>query len=156
MEQAQKNGKPTMYMHPAHVYTDADWDVLKDIWSKEVIRGKNTLYWEDVNIGDEPPMTAESPVTDYDARRYTGTHHTVGAIAGDTVRDFVMGKRVERRFQKREDGVIYLPESSRTHFLNFVGRNFCRRLVTNWMGDDGMNPQDGLADGQRLPPGEAV
>ena len=62
----------------------------------------------------------------------------LAAIAGDTVRDFVMGKRVERHFQKREDGVIYLPESPRTHFLNFVGRNFCRRLATNWMGDDGM------------------
>ena len=136
MEQFRMQG--ARYERPAHVYTDADWDVLKDIWSREVIRGKDTLYWEDVNVGDEPPMTAESPVTDYDARRYTGTHHTVGAIAGDTVRDFVMGKRVERRFRKREDGVIYLPESPRTHFLNFVGRNFCRRLVTNWMGDDGM------------------
>ena len=138
MEQAVKDGKPARYLRPAHRYTDADWNVLRDIWSKEVIRGKDTLYWEDVHIGDEPPMTAESPVTDYDARRYTGMHHAVGAVAGDTVRDFVMGKRVERRFQKREDGVIWLPESERTHFLNFVGRNFCRRLVTNWMGDDGM------------------
>ncbi len=137
MEQARQNGQAARYVRPAHVYTDEDWDKMKDIWSKEVVRGKDTLYWEDVSIGDEPPMTCESPVTDYDARRYTGTHHTVGAIAGDTVRDFVMGKRVERRFRKREDGVIYLPESERTHFLNFVGRDFCRRLVTNWMGDDG-------------------
>ena len=137
MQQAQAGGPPARYIRPAHKYTDADWELMKKIWSEEVIRGKNTLYWEDVNVGDEPPMTCESPVTDYDARRYTGMHHTVGAIAGDTVRDYVMGKRVERRFMKREDGVIGLPESERTHFLNFVGRNFCRRLVTNWMGDDG-------------------
>ena len=140
-EQMMKAGPEAMakmnYAHPAHKYTDEDWEFMKSIWAKEYIRGADTLYWEDVNVGDEPAWTCEAPVTDYDARRYTGTHHTVGAIAGDTVRDMVMGKRVERRFVKGEDGVYRLPESDRTHFLNFVGRNFCRRLVTNWMGDDG-------------------
>lgn len=125
------------YIRPAHKYTDADWDVIKDIWSKEKIRGADTLYWEDVNVGDEPLCTAENPITDYDARRFSGMHHTVGAVGGDTVREYVMGKRVERHFYKREDGVIALADTERTHFLNFVGRNFIMRTITNWCGDDG-------------------
>ena len=137
MAQAQAKGPQARYVRPAHKYTDADWELLKKIWSEEKIRGKETLYWEDVNIGDEPAWTAENPITDYDARRYTGFHHTVGAIGGETVREFVEGKRTERHFYKRDDGVITVAEGERTHFLNFVGRNFCLRTITNWCGDDG-------------------
>ena len=34
--------------------TPADYDIFKEIWKNEKIRGKDTLYWEDVSIGDEP------------------------------------------------------------------------------------------------------
>jgi hypothetical protein len=125
------------YTRPAHKYTDADWEILKNIWKNEKIRGAETLYWEDVKVGDEPPMTAENPVTDYDARRYTGFHHTVGAVGGDSARDYLMTGNSERRFYKRDDGVYGVSSSDRTHFLNFVGRNFCLRTITNWCGDDG-------------------
>jgi hypothetical protein len=137
MQQRSGGGPQEQYTRPAHVYTDADWDFLKDIWAKEKVRGAETLYWEDVKVGDEPQWTAENPVTDYDARRYTGFHHTVGAIAGDSARDFIMNGNSERRFYKRDDGVYDVAGSDRTHFLNFVGRNFCLRTITNWCGDDG-------------------
>lgn len=135
--QANMGSRTERYVRPSHVYTDADWEILKGIWANEKIRGKETLYWEDVNVGDEPLPTAENPITEYDAGRYTGMHHTVGTISGDTVKDYVMGKRVERRFYKREDGVIDVQKDNRTHFLNFIGRNFCLRTITNWCGDDG-------------------
>lgn len=47
-----------------HCYTDADWEKIKEIWSKEYNRGSEVLYWEDVNIGDEPAWTLDGPVDD--------------------------------------------------------------------------------------------
>ncbi len=47
-----------------HVYTDADWKYIKDLWSREEIRGARTLYWEDVKVGDEPTWTVDGPFLD--------------------------------------------------------------------------------------------
>lgn len=47
-----------------HVYTDEDWDFIKDIWSKENMRGETPLYYEDVNIGDTPNWTIDGPIDD--------------------------------------------------------------------------------------------
>ena len=46
---------------PVHQYTDADYEKMMDIWKNEYVRGKDTLYWEDVNIGDEPAPICEGP-----------------------------------------------------------------------------------------------
>ena len=46
---------------PVRQYTDADYEKMMDLWRKEYVRGKDTLYWEDVNIGDEPTPTCEGP-----------------------------------------------------------------------------------------------
>lgn len=48
----------------SHYYTDEDWDAIRDIWSKEYRRGGDVLYWEDVNIGDEPAWTLDGPIDD--------------------------------------------------------------------------------------------
>lgn len=45
-----------------YYYTDEDWEDIKDIWSKEKIQGDTPLYWEDVNIGDQPAWTLEGPL----------------------------------------------------------------------------------------------
>ncbi len=47
-----------------HYYTDEDWDRIRDIWANEYIRGADTLYWEDVRIGDEPALTCDGPIDD--------------------------------------------------------------------------------------------
>jgi len=47
---------------PAHYYTDQDWDYIKKIWANEKRQGATPLYWEDVNIGDEPTWTLEGPM----------------------------------------------------------------------------------------------
>lgn len=59
-----------------HVYTDADWDYMKDLWGKEYIRGAKTLYWEDVNIGDEPAWTCDGPFTG-ENRGHSSEHYIV-------------------------------------------------------------------------------
>lgn len=47
-----------------HYYTDADWDFIRGVWAKEYMRGAETLYWEDVKLGDEPAWTIDGPIDD--------------------------------------------------------------------------------------------
>ncbi len=53
---------PDWMERPAHYYTDADWDFIKGVWAKEQPRGEEPLYWEDVNVGDQPNWTADGPI----------------------------------------------------------------------------------------------
>lgn len=46
---------------PVHQYTDEDYARMIEIWKNEYVRGKDTLYWEDVQIGDEPAPICEGP-----------------------------------------------------------------------------------------------
>ena len=59
---AQMWEAPDWTRRPAHYYTDDDWEFIKDLWSKEKRQGNQPLYWEDVNIGDEPTWTVDGPV----------------------------------------------------------------------------------------------
>jgi hypothetical protein len=73
-------------VRPAHVYTDEDWETIKGIWSKEYVRGADTLYWEDVSIGDEPAWTCDGPVTS------SGQSGGMGMMMSNvSVRDVLMG-----------------------------------------------------------------
>ncbi len=49
--------------HIIHHYTDTDWDTIRDYWSLERRRGTEPLYWEDVQVGDRPPVTIDGPFT---------------------------------------------------------------------------------------------
>lgn len=53
---------PEWLSRPAHYYTDEDWEMIKSIWAKEKRQGATPLYWEDVNIGDEPAWTLDGPI----------------------------------------------------------------------------------------------
>ena len=123
------------YMHPAHIYSDADYDYLKSIWEKETIRGAEPRYWDDVNVGDRTPVTAEPPFTQMDMIRMYGQE----LIGCESVRGQVLSGRI--RGQKNEYGVYeniishYKP--GRSPFYNYSGRDFCVRNVTNWAGDLG-------------------
>jgi hypothetical protein len=55
---------PDWIRRPAHYYTDADWDFIIGVWSRERRQGAEPLYWEDVKIGDEPAWTADGPLDD--------------------------------------------------------------------------------------------
>ena len=123
------------YLHPAHMYTDTDYDYLKGIWEQETIRGAEPLYWDDVNVGDYTPVTAEPPFTQMDMIRMYGQE----LIGCEGVRGQVLSGRI--RGQKNEYGVYeniishYKP--GRSPFYNYSGRDFCVRNVTNWAGDQG-------------------
>ena len=53
---------PDWNRRPAHYYTDEDYEYIKSIWRAEKLRGNKPLYWDDVSIGERPPITAEGPI----------------------------------------------------------------------------------------------
>ena len=53
---------PDWMSRPAHYYTDEDWKLIRNIWSKEKRQGAVPLYWEDVEVGDEPAWTLDGPI----------------------------------------------------------------------------------------------
>lgn len=158
---------------PYHVYTDADWDTIKSYWDQEYVRGKQTLYWEDVKIGDEPAPTLDGPVI------------SAAAAAGlvDDCGPMIQAIRTQycdpelRKHMKRNAHGIYIPvvpepepaqqpevptddsnpppmpvqgkksaeklSDGRFVFMNTLARRFAQRMITNWMGDDGFLYREG-------------
>lgn len=50
------------HQRPHYIYTDADWDFIREVWKNEVSRGPEKLYWDDVNVGDFPCKSIGGPV----------------------------------------------------------------------------------------------
>jgi acyl dehydratase len=165
-----------------HLYTDADWDYIKGIWSKEYIRGADTLYWEDVDIGDEPAWTCDGPFL----RQGRSNEYMA-------VRDILMNRpeEVQGKLYKDSWGVYRMKEGSPDDYMfeappsttamilspelmanlpemvtdpnarigvqNLIPRKYGVKVVTNWMGDDGWLHKlawfvGGPAEGVELPP----
>lgn len=135
-------GGPGMgYTHPQHIYTDEDYETMKTYWKNEKIRGSETLYWEDVNIGDEPIPTCEPP-------QYGGTIVRNMAF-WDLLRFNDGGLREELlrgggRSVRNEQGLYELPMTSRhlglgemASLYNYHGKLLATRCLTNWCGDKG-------------------
>ena len=53
---------PDWLSRPAHVYTDEDYEYIKSIWANECNQSEVPLYWEDVNVGDQPAPSAYGPI----------------------------------------------------------------------------------------------
>jgi acyl dehydratase len=43
---------PDWWSRPRYQYTDKDWDNIIAMWKKEKVRGADTLYWDEVKVGD--------------------------------------------------------------------------------------------------------
>lgn len=144
-------------VRPRHVYTDEDWEQIKSVWENEEIRGADARYWEDVNIGDEPRWTCEAPVLGM------GPPPMLNVSRTTSLRDVMMDTEFEidsdswrrpkytepykdeyGRYRVDEIRSTFNPRqlktddpNARNPFMNTSGRNFCTRLVTNWIGDEG-------------------
>lgn len=55
--------EPEFQNHAIHHYSDQDYDYIRSLWAQESRQGSQPLYWEDVNVGDEPPVTVDGPYT---------------------------------------------------------------------------------------------
>lgn len=129
------------YFPKAHYTTDEEWEYIKELWGKEVIRGKDTLYWEDVNVGDEPPVTCSGPITHMDI---IGKY---GGAAGHmpSVRDQLM-RGAANLFRDqygqylgtiaRHYGGMNIPGARAILYNNHAAQEITR-MVTNYVSDAG-------------------
>lgn len=125
------------YFPPAHYTTDEDWEYIKQLWDKEYLRGQNTLYWEDVQIGDEPTWTCSGPVSYMDMAEWYG---------GSTMPKRKMVKNARTLFRDRYGNYLFdyamhyggrnIP-GSRAVFYNDTGCKHIIRMLTNYIGDGG-------------------
>lgn len=124
------------YVHPRPTYSDEDWEYMKKYMLGEELR-KEPLYWEDVNIGDEPTPICEGPIMQCDMIRMTGWQ-----IVTSNLRDqFESGKG---HFGKDRNTGYYNNMSAShvykeySNFFNFTSRDLGVRLITNWCGPTGL------------------
>ena len=133
-----------------HVYSESDWAFINDVIDHEVLRGGETRYWEDVQVGEELPATTIGPSTVLDMAAYYATHEEIPVRPTRFFRE-----------QERRDNTGHLMVDPRTnvshfaaswHFISDIARLLGNprafhfgdsartqmvRLATNWMGDDG-------------------
>lgn len=127
------------YLAPGHYTTEEEWKYIESLWEKETRRGSQTLYWEDVNVGDEPAWCCDGPVSALDMAKVMD----IGCPT--TTQMMKKGRKMPMR-----DPVYNMPfgggdwhysnlniPGGRAIFYNFHARNYILRMITNWMGDDG-------------------
>lgn len=125
---------------PVHITTEVEWERIRTLWKNERIRGAEPLFWEDVNVGDEPIPTCSGPVSDMDMFRLHGDMirsmpDARGFLeAGEELMTDAYGQKLH--FMARHYSWCRV-SGARAVFYNFTARNFIMRMVTNWMGDDG-------------------
>lgn len=144
---------PWQALHPAHYYTDADWDKIKDLWRQEYRRGEEILYWEDVTVGDEPAWTVDGPV---DHGPAPDDYYGMGANTGRCSyrKELMDPEQAKLLIRNERDGIYRAPgdtgygvspwgkpfdpaEDNRDTFINFLGRDLVCRCINNYMGDHG-------------------
>lgn len=156
---------PKWWSREDHYYSDEDWELIKDIWRKEVHRGEEPLYWEDVQIGDMPAWTLEGPI-DETVDSIPGNGLGIGGtrtlkkeiLDPETLKTMVRNPkdgiyRLKSRMDSfpmppewaiyvRPDAVFGIPNEDplsepphRFHFINFLGRDMVFRHIHNWFGD---------------------
>ena len=134
---------PTWWDRPKHVYTDADWETIQNIWAGEVRRGMEPLYWEDVSVGDRPNPLAEGPVTPLDTVKYHGLDYIGGPSLKKKLGAPGMGRGLVR---DESDGMYYglhgvghveelRVEGHRPAFYNHMPVYHVIRMLQNWAGD---------------------
>lgn len=127
------------YFPPAHYTTDEEWDFIRELWSKEEIRGENTLYWEDVQVGWEAPKTCTSPITYMDMCQWYGAR----ALSREVLSNPDSLKTMYRDHNGNffNDTCIHL--GNRNHpkgrmvWYNDTGANCIYRTITNFIGNKG-------------------
>ncbi len=131
------------------IYTKDEIAEVYDLYSKEEVRGANTLYWEDVDVGTKLPIMVKGPMT------VTGFIAYVQGWGGLYVRANKLAYKMVSQHPglgiPNSFGVPDCPE--RVHwdeeFALKVGApgaydygpercSWMSQFITNWIGDDGM------------------
>lgn len=127
------------YFPSPHYTTDEDWDYIRELWSKETIRGENTFYWEDAEIGYEVPKTCSGPITYMNMIEWYGARglsreqlcdkHSLKTMFRDPYGNYIFETGIHL-------GTRNLP-NGRMVWYNNTGANHVYRTVTNFIGNKG-------------------
>lgn len=124
---------------PTHVTTPEEWALIQELWPAEEIRGGNTRYWEDVQVGDRIPPVCTGPISELDMFQLHGD---------DILRQPPLRQRMGEDVQMQDHYGMWQPtfypcfaghpdSGVRACFYSWTARNFAIRAVTNYMSDMG-------------------
>jgi len=132
-----------------HPWTERDLKIVEEEVLAEEIRGSNTRYWEDVEIGEELPQIVRGPLGLSDIIAYCiGSSPVQIKAHGLALREY----RKHPAWAFRDSGTFALEPVYGVHYnkaaANSAGlpypydtavQRHCwlMQLMTNWMGDDG-------------------
>jgi len=98
---------PDWWSRKPHQYTDKDWEEIIGIWKNEKYRGAEPLYWDDVNIGDEPPPRAAGPFL-ADELGVDMLFHIPDWSTN--IKNNVLDPKTFSKMKKNKQGIYVLPE----------------------------------------------
>ena len=129
-------------------YTDAEIEAISEQYVNEYVRGGDTLYWEDVKIGDEIPSILKGPMT------VTGFLAFVQGWGGIFIRShkllYKLLKKAPSASIPNAQNIPDVPE--RVHWEDELATrvgapapydygperiSWMTHILTNWIGDDG-------------------
>ncbi len=123
-----------------HYTSDEDWEYIISLWDNEKVRGAEPLYWEDVNVGDEPTPHCSGPITCMEMARWHGHQ-------ARSVKQLVRNKRTRDTLFRDKNGNYYFDtgihfcnrniEGAPMVFFNDTAAMHCAQTVTNFIGDHG-------------------
>lgn len=141
---------PAWTSRPMHIYTDADWNYIKELWSKEKRQDGTPLYWEDVKVGDEPTWTVDGPIM---ATANPTRPYGQGVGGSRTLKKEIMDPAIFNTMYKDENGIWlttnredYIPTPPST------GDQGGRGAAPQGAGQGGAPDQGGATGAQGGPP----
>jgi acyl dehydratase len=97
---------PDWWNRPRYQYTDKDWDNIISMWKKEKVRGAETLYWDEVKVGDTLTPRAIGPLI---LSEESDMAMSVPQYAID-IKKSVLDPNVFPTMKKNKYGIWVLPE----------------------------------------------
>jgi acyl dehydratase len=129
-----------------YYYTDADWETIKELWSKEKRRGAEPLYWEDINIGDQPAWTLEGPL---DSGITVSPPWGMGLGGNRSLKKEIMDPEIFKTLVRDEKDGIYRPADLESYILPIPDEAY------TGMAFGEMGEVDASLGGARGAPGDA-
>ncbi len=141
-------GNELLFERPIYRYTEKELEEIDKAFKAEKQTGNQTLYWEDVSVGQDIPPIVRGPLTIGDMVCWNaalGPAYKAGRLGyldllkapHTAARNPIIGWKVKYS-QQHEDFNLASQRGMPGPFDNGVMRfAWVCPLVTNWMGDDG-------------------
>lgn len=134
-----------MKVDPQHIYTESDWEKIFAMWDQETVRGQETLYWEDVEVGHTPPPVSSHPLTLVDAVYMSGEwaikaagqqKHTIRTQNNNPDQVYTSADGV-KHMRRIEQSINTMGEFPRLFVMMAYGRRVMLNMITSFIGDQG-------------------